>query len=304
MLRLARGLTQALRDFHEASQSRTVVPVLCAENAPARNLRLHVVDKVDDLLLANAATLRDAIEVITGVIVNRDDLTIDEFERAADRPTPTIVEAARELYAGHSVAEIGRGDAADEELQAAADALRRVMASAAIEKRHVVCFVSGAPSAGKTLLGLDLALKSRSNSRVPRPLRLIKDDEVLRRNGAVRMLFQVPKEVLNGPRQPRISLQSWTFRSGRLHPPLEDIKKKLGFGLWPPHESQAHLFVGKARPLAMLANQRGRHSAHCVAGEQQPSEKVKLHSPSPHLRQFLTQSCSMLCKLGSMGRQR
>jgi len=158
------GYAQALRDFHEASQSRTVVPILCAENAPARNLRLHVVDQVGDLILANAVTLRAAIEAIASVIDNRDELTIDAFERAAYRPTPTIVEAARELYAGHSIADIGRGDAADEELQAAADGLQRVVASAAIEKRHVVCFVSGAPGAGKTLLGLDLALKSRSTT--------------------------------------------------------------------------------------------------------------------------------------------
>jgi hypothetical protein len=30
----------------------------------------------------------------------------------------------------------------------------------------------------------------------------------------------------------------------------------------------------------MLANQR-QHRCHCVAGEQQPSENVKLHPPSP-----------------------
>ena len=45
------GYAQALRDFHEASQSRTVVPILCVENAPSRNVRLHVVDKVGDLIL-------------------------------------------------------------------------------------------------------------------------------------------------------------------------------------------------------------------------------------------------------------
>ena len=39
------------------------------------------------------------------------------------------------------------------------------MAEAEREKKKVVCFVTGAPGAGKTLLGLDLALKSRSGDR-------------------------------------------------------------------------------------------------------------------------------------------
>jgi hypothetical protein len=34
-----------------------------------------------------------------------------------------------------------------------------------MERIHTVCFVTGAPGAGKTLLGLDLALKSRSGTR-------------------------------------------------------------------------------------------------------------------------------------------
>ena len=46
-------------------------------------------------------------------------------------------------------------------------------------------------------LGLWPAHERQAHLFVPRPLRLIKDDEVLRRNGAVRMLFQVTKEVLN-----------------------------------------------------------------------------------------------------------
>jgi hypothetical protein len=49
-------------------------------------------------------------------------------------------------------------------LQLAAATLQQIAAKAEAERLHVVCFVTGAPGAGKTLLGLDLALKSRSGT--------------------------------------------------------------------------------------------------------------------------------------------
>jgi hypothetical protein len=93
---------------------------------------------------------------------NAELLDADQFDNSPYRPTPTVIEAAQALYAGHEIADIGRGDAADAELQLAAATLQRIAAKAEAERLHVICFVTGAPGAGKTLLGLDLALKSRS----------------------------------------------------------------------------------------------------------------------------------------------
>jgi hypothetical protein len=51
---------QSLRDFHQASQTRLIVPILCAEKAPPQRLTLDAYDGVARLLLSNAATLGDA----------------------------------------------------------------------------------------------------------------------------------------------------------------------------------------------------------------------------------------------------
>jgi hypothetical protein len=158
--------TLSLKDFHEASQSRLIVPILCAEMAPSVPQSINVVDGVADMLLCNGATLGGALQKIQALSSpTAPELDAIGFDFSAYRPTPTIVEAAQALYAGHAIGDIGRGDAADEELQLAAEALRTIAAEAEAEKKKVICFVTGAPGAGKTLLGLDLALKGRSGMR-------------------------------------------------------------------------------------------------------------------------------------------
>ncbi|MHB2210631.1 DNA/RNA helicase domain-containing protein [Methylobacterium sp. CM6257] len=153
---------QLLRDFHEVSQQQRIVPVLCVENAKHTPIKLQIKDGVSNLIAVNGRSLAALLELIA------NDLDIIEppidaltFDLSPYRPTPTIVQAAQSLYAGHQITEISRGDAADLELLAAAASLREEAAVAEKLQQHVICFVTGAPGAGKTLLGLDLALKSR-----------------------------------------------------------------------------------------------------------------------------------------------
>jgi hypothetical protein len=113
----------------------------------------------------NGRTLgRAFVALANSVDLHTDDLDAIGFDLSPYRPTPTIIEAAQVLYAGHEIADIGRGDAADGELQATASVLQAIAAQAEADRAHTVCFVTGAPGAGKTLLGLDLALKSRSGT--------------------------------------------------------------------------------------------------------------------------------------------
>ena len=154
---------QSLRDFHYVSQQRMILPILCAERAPSSPTDVSMFDGVADLVLTNGAQLGSALALLDTLNAKGgevlDGLT---FDHSPYRPTPTIVEAAQALYAGHQIADIGRGDAADAELQAAADTLQSIVRDAEAGRRKVICFVTGAPGAGKTLLGLDLALRSRT----------------------------------------------------------------------------------------------------------------------------------------------
>ncbi|MCR5189252.1 MAG: DUF2075 domain-containing protein, partial [Treponema sp.] len=73
--------------------------------------------------------------------------------------TPTIIEAAKALYEGHSVEDITRHEAdkvnTDKTIAYILDVIKRSKQNG--EKS--ICFVTGVPGAGKTLVGLDVAVK-------------------------------------------------------------------------------------------------------------------------------------------------
>ncbi|RKG76691.1 DUF2075 domain-containing protein [Corallococcus exercitus] len=157
----------ALRDFHQASQTRVIVPILCAEKGPDRPIRVRTFEGIADLIETNARTLAVGLDAAAQLGHGSNEVqNWREFDESPYRPTPTIIDAARAIYAGHQIAEIGRGDASDEALQRTASALKAAVRDAESRREKTVCFVTGAPGAGKTLLGLDLAL-TRTHGAAP-----------------------------------------------------------------------------------------------------------------------------------------
>jgi hypothetical protein len=71
-------------------------------------------------------------------------------------PTPTIIEAARSLYAGQNVREIARCHAGVENLSLTTDTVIRAVEEARTAHRKRICFITGVPGAGKTLAGLNI----------------------------------------------------------------------------------------------------------------------------------------------------
>src|SRR5690606_5736992 len=81
------------------------------------------------------------------------------WEQGRYLPTPSIMEAARALYAGHSVESISRSDAGARNLAVTSLAVDRIIEQARRQRRKAICFVTGVPGAGKTLVGLDVATR-------------------------------------------------------------------------------------------------------------------------------------------------
>jgi hypothetical protein len=77
-------------------------------------------------------------------------------------PTPTIIEAARSLYARHTVHDITRSDAGAVNLAVTSAAVERIIAGARERRRKAIVFVTGVPGAGKTLVGLNVATRHGS----------------------------------------------------------------------------------------------------------------------------------------------
>jgi hypothetical protein len=150
-----------LKNFHETSHDRLVVPVLIATGA--RNV-LTLIEKTphnDDLLVPIRVNAEGLGEALRRIVEFADGAKIDWYQWKTGRysPTPTIMEAALSLYRGHSVAEISRSDAGAINLGQTSEAVSGIIAAAKEKQRKAICFVTGVPGAGKTLVGLNIATK-------------------------------------------------------------------------------------------------------------------------------------------------
>jgi Mrp family chromosome partitioning ATPase len=109
-------------------------------------------------LMANRANFREVIDLVTASFPD-EPIDAERWAAASYRPTPTIIEAARALYAQHSVEAIARHDAGAENLRVTSRHLEELVAEAKRTKRKLICFVTGVPGAGKTLVGLNVATR-------------------------------------------------------------------------------------------------------------------------------------------------
>jgi hypothetical protein len=93
--------------------------------------------------------------------IKGDAIDADQWLRSPYRPTPTIIEAARALYAQHSVEAIARYDAGAENLRVTSRRIGELVEEAKARKQKLICFLTGVPGAGKTLVGLNIATERR-----------------------------------------------------------------------------------------------------------------------------------------------
>jgi len=150
-----------LKNFHETSHDLFVAPVLVATDAKEILPLVAQAPQNDRLLLpikTNAEGLGDVLKQVLGAAQGAD---VDWHRWQAGRysPTPTIMEAALSLYRHHSVAEISRSDAGAINLHQTSDAVSEIIRDAKDQNRKSICFVTGVPGAGKTLVGLNIATK-------------------------------------------------------------------------------------------------------------------------------------------------
>lgn len=150
-----------LKNFHESSHSCVICPVLVATEAAYRVPEIRQsghTDRVLEPILCHGDSLAAALTLVSGTI---EDLAVDPQAWEAGRysPSPTIIEAATALYNGHSVEEISRSDSGAVNLTQTSECVEQIIGWARDNQRKAICFVTGVPGAGKTLVGLNVATK-------------------------------------------------------------------------------------------------------------------------------------------------
>ncbi len=150
-----------LKNFHEPSHSTAVAPILVATEAATGSSVVVQSHHNDGVLVPIKTRPNDLRACIEQVLWLCDGPPIDPHVWLAGRykPTPTIVEAASALYSDHSVAALSRSDAGAKNLSITSKAVDDIISDARLRQRKAICFITGVPGAGKTLVGLDVATK-------------------------------------------------------------------------------------------------------------------------------------------------
>lgn len=152
-----------LRNFHKESLDKLLVPIMIPTEASAMPCVICEHERILEPICCNASNIANAIHAVTSHYNDEPDFDYNKWETSAYYPTPTIVEAAQALYQGHNVHDITRSDAGAENLTVTTDEINKIIDYSKKEKRKSICFVTGVPGAGKTLVGLNIAIE-RSNA--------------------------------------------------------------------------------------------------------------------------------------------
>lgn len=148
-----------LKNFHESSHEHFIAPILIATKAKEIYSYVSTTPQNDKLLMPIRGNAKMLSQIIENVLIFCEGNEIDrtQWEQGRYCPTPTIIEAAMALYSNHSVEDISRNDASDINLTQTSNAVAAIIRSSKENSRKSICFVTGVPGAGKTLVGLHIA---------------------------------------------------------------------------------------------------------------------------------------------------
>lgn len=151
-----------LRDFHRESEGVPIAPILVATEAVTMSaeLREGFEDKHQLILPmqeSNAETLGRSLAEAHAKLSSfgQHPLDLDRWDSSQTHATRTIIEEAQRLFEAHDVREVNyaHGDNTTQ----AQEALLEIVRESRERGLRSICFLTGVPGAGKTLVGLRAA---------------------------------------------------------------------------------------------------------------------------------------------------
>lgn len=191
-----------LKHFHSTSHSAPIVPLVVLErSAPL----IDLIEGDEDIFEPITCTYKQLRGVFDKVIssTHGDAIDYEMWYAGHYDPTPTIIEAASALYAGHNIDDISRSDAGAQHLSDTTKTIESVISESHRNGRKSICFVTGVPGAGKTLIGLNVAALNKEKEFMGQPVYLSGNGplvkvlrEALARDAVKRAKEQTPRRVL------------------------------------------------------------------------------------------------------------
>ena len=150
-----------LKNFHKFSQDRIIVPILIATNYQKSSTEIQM-SVYDDKVVNPLYTGKLGVVSLISEVLQRfpaESPVNQNWIISPYAPTPTIIEAARTLYESHSVEDITRHEADKVTTDQTIAYILDVIQQSKQNQEKSICFVTGVPGAGKTLVGLDVAIR-------------------------------------------------------------------------------------------------------------------------------------------------
>ena len=150
-----------LKNFHHFSRDKVIVPILVATNYKKSSTSVQM-SVYDDQVVNPLVTGDSGVFHLISAVLNRfprEALIDKNWTISPYAPTPTIIEAAKSLYENHSVENITRHEADKVSTDRTIAYILDVIKWSKARQQKSICFVTGVPGAGKTLVGLDVAIR-------------------------------------------------------------------------------------------------------------------------------------------------
>ena len=146
-----------LHNFHEASHETDLFPVLVCTAASAVPNNVELRNHIATPMRCNEQNLASEIKRVSEAFDTTKAVDANAWVNSSYKPTPTIIEAAQALYAGHDVREISHNDSYDNDIAVTTACIDEIIENSKRNGWKSICFVTGVPGAGKTLVGLNIA---------------------------------------------------------------------------------------------------------------------------------------------------
>ena len=155
-----------LKNFHKGSHDKTIVPILIITNGNKTSVKNY--EKAQDNIYKPIEAVPEILDkVILEILGKEKDPTFNyqEWESLPYEPTPTIIEAAKQLYSEHGVENIAKSEGSRENLKSTRQKVVDIIKNSKKNNEKSICFITGVPGAGKTLAGLDIIRDLTSNEK-------------------------------------------------------------------------------------------------------------------------------------------
>ena len=163
--RQTNGYALRLKFFHSRSNDNWIVPILLATDAPDTPIEMKrsEADMVYEAITCNSAKLKDVLNTVITEIGSEDNQEWEsKWETGVFKASPTIIDAARNVWRSNNVAGFTKGEAEEETRLKAEGYIVNTVVEETKQRNDghgkSICFVTGVPGAGKTLVGLNVSV--------------------------------------------------------------------------------------------------------------------------------------------------